>query len=727
LNDRNQHMFSQDEINLSITLASQATAAIENARSFEQHEKNTDAFRHVVQIVNTIGAGQDPLPVILEKVISLFQSQSVHYGSFALVDEENKRLVYQVVFENNTLIPKAKMPIERLVRDWGVGITGRVARQGQAFLVGDVRQDPDHVHCRQETVSKMVVPLKTRKDQAVGILELESTIQDAFSQDDLDLCNDVAKVAAIAMEKGLFYLDLERRVSHLDALSQVARKVSGLPAQQKIFDTVVHAARETLGAVRCTLFVFDDKGLLVPQAAAGLDPETLGNLAFHLGEGLAGWVAQEGHSYQTADANKEHYFIPDQYSLSGHPRPMVLAPLWVEGKVTGVLSADRDSDSAFDQDDLRFLEILAVETGIFLLRRKHLEAIHRRFNPYMVGGPIRDPQNFFGREKLIQDILDGISNNNVIVHGERRIGKTSLLFQLEHHLNQLSRSDSEFLFLPVFYSLQGVAEKHFFGFLARQVQVATQVPIQKSPEDVFDYIDLQEYLEQVIEVMAARYPKRPLRLVLLLDEMDAFWGYDQILHERFRHLFMTDCGRNLRMIISGLTLKMVTSLTSPWYNIAQTKQMLPLETDEAWDLVTTPVAGYYSFDKAALDAILEMSNCKPIELQRLAYRSVNNMLDRMLVFNGPKEILSDGFRIERQDVEIATRQILHEKETEYYDFWNSLSVEHQNVLRDAINAAGWISNGQLFNQEQHYNVTYLENGKLRTTRLFALWLERMKP
>ena len=725
LNDSQPHAFSPAELSLSATLASQASAAIENARLFAQGNKNSRALQRIVQIVRTIGAEQDPLPIILDEVIHLFNVAD--YGSFALAEPTTGRLVFKAIFDNNAILSGAQIPLDQITSDGKMGIISYVAQHGQAYRTGNVSKDPYYLRRRAATVSEMVVPFKTGDGQVIGTLNLESSERDAFTQEDMDLCQDLANVAAIALEKGRLYHDLERRASHLDALSQVARQVGSLPVQQEIFETVVRAARETLSAVRCTLFVFDDKGLLVPKATSGIQPESVQRLVFRPGESLAGWVAQEGHSFRTPDANTDPHFLLDQHSRSDLPRPMVLAPLWIEGKVAGVLSADREGDPPFDQDDLRFLETLAVEAGIFLLRRQRLEAIRRRFNPYIVGGPIRDPEKFFGRQSLIHFILDGIHNNNFIVYGERRIGKTSLLFQLEHHLNRISMSDEDFFFKPVFASLQGVSEEYFFSFLARQVQSATFTPLPKTADNSFDHIDLQEYLEQVVTVLDQQHSPRQVRLVLLLDELDVFMDYKNLVHDRFRNLFMTRCGEHLRMIATGLTVQRFQTRTSPWFNVSQIKEITQLSEDESWDLLTTPVAGYYSYDSAALRILLNTSNCKPFELQKLAYQSVNVMLDRTLHPLHEQETASGIFQIQLHDVEQAVNRVLRDKETEYRDFWARLDEEQRSILRNAAQADGLLEDTQSFAREELYNATYIDHGRSQLTKLFAMWLESMNP
>ena len=60
-------------------------------------------------------------------------------------------------------------------------------------------------------------------------------------------------------------------------------------------------------------------------------------------------------------------------------------------------------------------------------------------NPYRYGGPIRDPEWFFGRLEQMRTILDRIAKNEcTALVGERRSGKTSLLFQL---MNETARGE----------------------------------------------------------------------------------------------------------------------------------------------------------------------------------------------------------------------------------------------------------------------------------------------
>jgi hypothetical protein len=73
-------------------------------------------------------------------------------------------------------------------------------------------------------------------------------------------------------------------------------------------------------------------------------------------------------------------------------------------------------------------------------------------NPYVVGQWVRG-ERFYGRSSLIDEILDG-PRNSLWVLGTRRIGKTSLLKQLEHLTSSNGR-----VYVPVFWDFQGADDR----------------------------------------------------------------------------------------------------------------------------------------------------------------------------------------------------------------------------------------------------------------------------
>ena len=104
-----------------------------------------------------------------------------------------------------------------------------------------------------------------------------------------------------------------------------------------------------------------------------------------------------------------------------------------------------------------------VGLGFGLQRLRRRDAIRRRFNPYIAGAPILNQEMFYGRQKLLSRILNVLHHNSLMITGERRIGKTTLLYQLKKALE--ADDTTEYRFFPVFIDLQGVDENVFMKML----------------------------------------------------------------------------------------------------------------------------------------------------------------------------------------------------------------------------------------------------------------------
>ena len=67
------------------------------------------------------------------------------------------------------------------------GVCGAAARTGQAQLVPDVEAFPGHIACSSSTRSELVLPVRNRAGQMIGVFDIDSDRPDAFTQADVDL------------------------------------------------------------------------------------------------------------------------------------------------------------------------------------------------------------------------------------------------------------------------------------------------------------------------------------------------------------------------------------------------------------------------------------------------------------------------------------------------------------------------------------------------------------
>ena len=276
---------------------------------------------------------------------------------------------------------------------------------------------------------------------------------------------------------------------------------------------------------------------------------------------------------------------------------------------------------------------IAVLMGVWVHRtRRRRQLLRRRFNPYIAGAPVLDTDMFFGREQLVERILQTIHNNSLLLYGERRIGKTSLQHHLRRRLLQLD--DPDYQFYPVYVDLQGTPESQFFATLAEDVfhELAPLLDGMRpgeglDPEQSYGYRELVADLRKVLKVLEGKSSKH-VKLVLLIDEVDELNVYDPRVNQRLRSLFMKSFAENLVAVVSGVEIrKQWDKEGSPWYNFFEEIEVTPIGRDDAVELITRPMGGVFKIDQDVIDHIIEITDRKPYQVQRLCVALVNRMYE----------------------------------------------------------------------------------------------------
>ena len=136
-------------------------------------------------------------------------------------------------------------------------------------------------------------------------------------------------------------------------------------------------------------------------------------------------------------------------------------------------------------------------------------------NPYIAGNPIKDERGFFGRQDVLTWVSSELHNpgtNALVLFGQRRIGKTSLLLQLRHYLP----FDD---FLAVYFDLQDTSALSLGRLLANLAdRTADQSNLHLPASLEFDNEGRsfqREFLPWLFENIGENR-----RIVFLLDEFD---------------------------------------------------------------------------------------------------------------------------------------------------------------------------------------------------------------
>ena len=153
-------------------------------------------------------------------------------------------------------------------------------------------------------------------------------------------------------------------------------------------------------------------------------------------------------------------------------------------------------------------------------------------NPFVLGKPIKDPSDFFGRELELRELFESVLHMQpVALVGEHRCGNTSILYQM---LNPEVRreyfpeaAEEEMIFVFVNAQLAAEGPDSFYRRVARAVKRADP----EADIDLSDDIDnfwIEDYLEDLAD--------REKRLVVLLDEFEVLASFAAGFWEWFRGL-----------------------------------------------------------------------------------------------------------------------------------------------------------------------------------------------
>ena len=273
-------------------------------------------------------------------------------------------------------------------------------------------------------------------------------------------------------------------------------------------------------------------------------------------------------------------------------------------------------------------------------------------SPYIVGSPVDRQEMFFGRADVIDRIKRQLGTSNhanvILLEGNRRTGKTSILSQLE-------KTDVLPGWIPVYCSLQevegdgakaGVATRNVFRLLARRTGwtlgnfgVETWFPglPEREPGRPFK-LAFRAALDRVfadggapfeafeIYIAAAVEAASPRRILLMLDEFDKLQeGIDAGITspqvpENIRHLLQHQPGVSAIITGSRRLKRLREEYWSALFGLGYRIGISALPLDDARRLVTEPVAGRLGYLPQARDRLVELCACHPFLVQSLCSR-----------------------------------------------------------------------------------------------------------
>ncbi len=256
------------------------------------------------------------------------------------------------------------------------GITSHVAATGQPYITGDVDADPYYYAFFDDVCSEIAVPLVDGNGHTRGVINIESFRPDHFNDSHLRLVQSLTDIAVLRL-----IADGSR--AREAALVEIGKDLSAIGDAEQLMRRVVDVASAQLRFEDCSLFVLDnDKQLLVLQAARGGLAGRIGTATYPVGEGLTGWVAEQGEPIRVGNPREdprwrgrfEEFPIEDVGAF-------LAVPIFGRSGVLGVLRVLRRKSVApwfrreFTEDDESVLLTIASQLGTAIENSRILDRL----------------------------------------------------------------------------------------------------------------------------------------------------------------------------------------------------------------------------------------------------------------------------------------------------------------------------------------------------------------
>ena len=316
------------------------------------------------------------------------------------------------------------------------------------------------------------------------------------------------------------------------------------------------------------------------------------------------------------------------------------------------------SESVPDQIEVSSLQTQIQNQQNLLYSEDEFEKIENPYATYAEGGIVGDAEMFFGREELIQNISQAIresrtQSKSVIVFGQKRSGKSSILY----HLNKALEKDKDLLILDLGNMstlLDQDAQTSLLHQFLNGILRGLERAIRRKQREGFSPLELaipgREFynhpaplqlfedtfvkLKDLTDNQTGQEDWRGIRVVLLIDEFQ--YIYDPIIEGKIPDSFMQNWKALLQAnyfsaVLVGQDVMPKFKLRFPnEFGTTQDERVTYLNELDATKLIEDPIRiggrqGESRYREQATERILELTAGSPFYIQIICNRLVEYM------------------------------------------------------------------------------------------------------
>jgi diguanylate cyclase (GGDEF)-like protein len=202
MNREREFVFEQRDLDVLVTSAGQVSVAVENARLFTDEQRRSRQLAFLNNVSRTAISSDDPLHMLSQIAAEIQKNFSFDHIGIGLLDYGTKEIEIKAEAGVTAHATGKKIPL-------GNGILGRVARSGERALVQNAL--PGNLSgILTDSRAVLCIPI-TYGESLMGVLNIESRNENAFSPQDVLILNTLADLLATALHNAFVFQKLQQQ------------------------------------------------------------------------------------------------------------------------------------------------------------------------------------------------------------------------------------------------------------------------------------------------------------------------------------------------------------------------------------------------------------------------------------------------------------------------------------------------------------------------------------